>query len=80
MLQSPQFLPQPEEVAEILEVPLTYLLDNKNIVVEEWLLDDEVKQVPFFNVYGNKVWGATAVMLSEFAAILEDLLTEKGTD
>ena len=80
MLQSPQFLPQPEEVAEILEVPLTYLLDNKNIVVEEWLLDDEVKQVPFFNVYGNKVWGATAVVLSEFAAILEDLLTEKGTD
>ncbi len=67
-------------MAEILEVPLTYLLDKKNIVVEEWLLDDEVKQVPFFNVYGNKVWGATAVVLSEFAAILEDLLTEKGTD
>jgi 8-oxo-dGTP pyrophosphatase MutT (NUDIX family) len=76
MSQSPQFLPQPEEVAEIIEVPLPYLLDERNVVVEEWLLDDEVKQVPFFNIYGHKVWGATAVVLSEFAAILEDLLKE----
>jgi 8-oxo-dGTP pyrophosphatase MutT (NUDIX family) len=70
---APQFLPQPEEVAEILEVPLPYLLDEKNIVVEEWLLDEEVKEVPFFNVYGHKVWGATAVVLSEFIAVLESL-------
>ena len=76
MSQSPQFFPQPEEVAEIIEVPLPHLLDEQNVVVEEWLLDDEVKQVPFFNIYGHKVWGATAVVLSEFAAILEDLLKE----
>jgi 8-oxo-dGTP pyrophosphatase MutT (NUDIX family) len=76
MSQSPQFFPQPEEVAEIIEVPLPHLLDEQNVVVEEWLLDDEVKQVPFFNIYGHKVWGATAVVLSEFSAILEDLLKE----
>jgi 8-oxo-dGTP pyrophosphatase MutT (NUDIX family) len=76
MSQSPQFFLQPEEVAEIIEVPIPHLLDEKNVVVEEWLLDDEVKQVPFFNIYGHKVWGATAVVLSEFAAILEDLLKE----
>jgi 8-oxo-dGTP pyrophosphatase MutT (NUDIX family) len=76
MSQPPQFFPQPEEVAEIIEVPLPHLLDQQNVVVEEWLLDDEVKQVPFFNIYGHKVWGATAVVLSEFAAILEDLLKE----
>jgi 8-oxo-dGTP pyrophosphatase MutT (NUDIX family) len=69
----PQFFPQPEEVAEIFEVPLPYLLDEKNKVVEEWFLDEEVKLVPFFNVFGNKVWGATAVVLSEFVAILEGL-------
>jgi hypothetical protein len=72
----PQFEPQPEEVAEILEVPLPYLLDEKNIVVEEWFFDEEVKQVPFFNVFGHKVWGATAVVLSEFVAILEGLQKE----
>jgi 8-oxo-dGTP pyrophosphatase MutT (NUDIX family) len=76
LLHPPQFLPQPEEVAEILEVPLPYLLDEKNIVVEEWFFDEEVKQIPFFNVYGHKVWGATAVVLSEFVAILEGLQKE----
>lgn len=69
----PQFFPQPEEVAEILEVPLPYLMDESNVVVEEWSFDDEVKEVPFFNVYGHKVWGATAVVLAEFVAILESL-------
>lgn len=72
--QPPHFQPQPEEVAEILEVPLQYFLDATNVVVEEWLLDEEVKQVPFFNVYGHKVWGATAVVLSEFIAVLESLM------
>jgi 8-oxo-dGTP pyrophosphatase MutT (NUDIX family) len=76
LLHPPQFLPQPEEVAEILEVSLPYLLDEKNVVVEEWFFDEEVKQVPFFNVYGHKVWGATAVVLSEFVAVLEGLQKE----
>jgi hypothetical protein len=48
-------------------------MDEKNVVVEEWSFDDEVKEVPFFNVYGHKVWGATAVVLAEFVAILERL-------
>jgi len=77
MAQSPHFFPQPEEVAEILEVPLSFLLDEKNVVVEEWVIDGEVKQVPFFNVFGHKVWGATAVVLPEFAAILENLVKEQ---
>lgn len=76
MAYSPQFFPQPEEVAEILEVPLQFLFDEKNVVVEEWLIDNEVKQVPFFNIFGHKVWGATAFVLSEFAAILENLARE----
>lgn len=74
---SPRFLPQPEEVAEILEVPLPYLMDEKNVVVEEWSFDDEVKEVPFFNVYGHKVWGATAVVLAEFIEVLENLVKEQ---
>lgn len=69
----PQFSPQPEEVAEILEVPLSHLLDERNVVVEEWILDGEKKQVPYFDVYGHKVWGATAVVLSEFIAVLQGI-------
>ena len=74
MSQPLQFVPQPEEVAEIFQVPLPYFLDEQNVVVEEWFLDDEVKQVPFFNVYGHKVWGATAVVIAEFVAVLEGMV------
>jgi 8-oxo-dGTP pyrophosphatase MutT (NUDIX family) len=61
MAHSPQFFPQPEEVAEIIEVPLRFLFDEKNVVVEEWLIDNEVKQVPFFNIFGHKVCGSNCV-------------------
>jgi len=29
--------------------------------------------VPYFNVFGHKVWGATAIVLSEFLAVLRRL-------
>jgi 8-oxo-dGTP pyrophosphatase MutT (NUDIX family) len=38
MLQHPQFLPQPEEVAEIIEVPLPYLLDEKILLLKNGCL------------------------------------------
>jgi hypothetical protein len=31
----------------------------------------KLQDVPYFEIEGNIVWGATAMMLSEFAAIVE---------
>jgi hypothetical protein len=28
--------------------------------------------VPFYNIYGHKVWGATAMILSEFLILLQE--------
>jgi 8-oxo-dGTP pyrophosphatase MutT (NUDIX family) len=67
----PLFHPAPEEVIRLLETPLSTLLDNATIVEEEWELRGDRVRVPFFNIQGNKVWGATAMMLSEFKALLE---------
>jgi 8-oxo-dGTP pyrophosphatase MutT (NUDIX family) len=69
----PLFLSQPDEVAELLEVPLRHLLDERNIVVEDWTVRGSPMRVPFFNVHGHKVWGATAVVLAEFLAALSRL-------
>ena len=69
----PNFLPQPDEVAELLEVPLSHFLDEQNVVVEDRVVRGESKHVPYFNVYGHKVWGATAVILAEFAAVLASI-------
>lgn len=69
--QRPAFLPEPAEVAELIEVPLSHLLDERNVVVEEWVVRGEPMRVPYFNVFGHKVWGATAIILSEFLAVLK---------
>ncbi len=63
---APIFKRQVDEVAEIMEVPLAHLLDPANRLEELWELRGYEVQVPFFLVGRHKVWGATAMMLSEF--------------
>ncbi len=65
------FRPHPAEVAEVIEAPLAELLDPRNRRVEIWPLHGKPVRVPFFEVRGNKVWGATAMILAEFLAVLE---------
>jgi 8-oxo-dGTP pyrophosphatase MutT (NUDIX family) len=62
----PTFIPQESEVAEILEVPLSHLLDPATRLEEPWEIRGFQLNVPFYLVTGHKVWGATAMMLSEF--------------
>lgn len=62
----PFFVPQLHEVAEIIEVPLDHLLDPSNRFEEPWELRGFVVQVPYYLVGEHKIWGATAMMLSEF--------------
>jgi 8-oxo-dGTP pyrophosphatase MutT (NUDIX family) len=67
----PAFRPEPEEVTALIEVPLAALLDDSYIAEEEWEIRGARVRVPYFNVDGYKVWGATAMMLSEFRALLQ---------
>ena len=62
----PQLTRQPSEVAEILVVPLNYLLEPENQFEEPWEIRGFQVQVPYYLVDDHKVWGATAMMLSEF--------------
>ncbi len=66
----PPFRPDPVEVAEVIETPLARLLDPSAVVREEWLLRGEPVEVPFFDIEGHKVWGATAMVLAEFVSLL----------
>jgi 8-oxo-dGTP pyrophosphatase MutT (NUDIX family) len=69
----PSFVPQAMEVSEVLEVPISHFLDEKNVAVEEWFMEGAMRRIPYFGVCGHKVWGATAIILSEFVAILEGI-------
>ena len=63
------------EVARIIEAPVALLSDPK--VVKRETRTRSVKgqsvdvDVPYFDIDGEKVWGATAMVLAEFCAILE---------
>lgn len=58
------------EVERIIEAPVSRLLDPAALAIEPRVLDGLLYEVPYFDVAGHKVWGATAMILSEFAALL----------
>ncbi len=71
--QRPAFYPSDGEVAEILEVPLRHLLRAETRVEELWNWRGSDILMPYFNVEGHKVWGATAMMLSELVERLRKI-------
>jgi hypothetical protein len=69
---SPAFIPDTREVAELIEAPLRLFLDSTIRQEEIWHFEKYGERiVPFFNIYGHKVWGATAMILSEFLTLLQ---------
>lgn len=72
----PTFFPAPHEVAEILPVALTHLLNPAIRQHEARDILGHRLNVPFFAVAEHKVWGATAVMLSELVERLKVVLAK----
>lgn len=70
--KTPNFQPQVTEVHRIIEAPLSVLLDKNNRKFTDIHLPNNIKlkNVPYFDVNGNVVWGATAMILSEFTALV----------
>jgi 8-oxo-dGTP pyrophosphatase MutT (NUDIX family) len=66
----PALAPNPGEVDAVLLVRLSRLLDPATVVIEEWERRGMPMRVPFFALEGHKVWGATALVLSELVARL----------
>lgn len=70
----PDFILQPSEVAELIEVPVVHLFDERHRRVELWDLRGESRRVPFFAIDRHKVWGATAMVLGELATVWQESL------
>jgi 8-oxo-dGTP pyrophosphatase MutT (NUDIX family) len=65
----PTFHIDPNEVAMLIEAPLLDFLNPQNRLCEPWQLRDRMADVPFFRVQNQRIWGATAMMLSELLAL-----------
>lgn len=67
----PAFRLDSREVAELVEAPIRLFFDPTLQKEETWQFEKYGKRrVPFFLVFGHKVWGATAMILSEFVTLL----------
>ena len=76
------YLPQPgtfrrqeSEVQSIHEIPLDHVLDPANrkttdLRVPEGLV---LRDVPYFDIDNEVIWGATAMIMSEFVAVLRSV-------
>ena len=65
------FNPSELEVAEVLEVPLTALMDDETRRDEVRIVGDELDHVPSYVYKGHLIFGATARVLSRFLELLE---------
>lgn len=74
-LQRPAFRVATDEVERLIELPLTRLLQKDAVEWEErmrLLPPGGMMNVPYFAVEGARVWGATAMVLAEFIALIEE--------
>lgn len=64
------------EVERLIEAPLVHLLHPETVRWEQRQRDRPAggaMDVPYFDVDGARVWGATAMVLAELLAVLEDV-------
>lgn len=71
----PEFVPNPAEVDEVIEMPLALLVDDGIKAEEPWELSGMHFDVPFYRLDEHVIWGATAAMLSEFEGRLRSVLS-----
>ena len=68
----PTFRAAAREVDELLEISLTSLLDPARRGERHAVRDGHDVVVPYFEIAGKHVWGATAMILAELCAVLEE--------
>lgn len=69
---NPEFIPDPREVRSIIEIPIDSILEEKslqktNIRTSGGLV---LKDIPYFAIQDQIVWGATALIFNEVRHIL----------
>jgi len=69
---TPELILNPAEVEEAFSVEVESLLGKENLTVENWdLRKSSTYKVPYWDVHRVPLWGATAMILSEFLELYE---------
>jgi 8-oxo-dGTP pyrophosphatase MutT (NUDIX family) len=68
----PLFIPDPQEVAGIIEIKVNDLVNDNNIMTKEIYVKPGLSVFgPCFEIDNHTIWGATAMILNEFKEILK---------
>ena len=76
---APRFRPCAAEVAEVLCVPLAQLFEGERKRVSLRRAQGRDARIPWYALEGHMVWGATAMLLSEFEWRLRAVPREVGS-
>ncbi len=71
--RKPNYNINPDEVAEVVEVPLSQLMNPNNIKRKVFYTSSsgQDRKAPYYDVMGLEIWGATAMILSELVEIVK---------
>jgi 8-oxo-dGTP pyrophosphatase MutT (NUDIX family) len=67
---TPVFRHAATEVERVLEVPFEDLLDPGRLHETSRMREDALVEVPYFDIDGHQIWGATAMMLAELLTMV----------
>ena len=76
----PEFQLAPREVAALVEAPLSEVLDARRLGWTRRTRDGLIARYPHFRLAGHEVWGATAMILGEFAALFSPEFSPPGLE
>ena len=75
----PDFCPDPSEVQYLIEASLDELLNPAMRDIETLYHHQRPVKAPFYRVGKDKIWGATAMMLSEFLELASGKQSHSGS-
>jgi 8-oxo-dGTP pyrophosphatase MutT (NUDIX family) len=71
--QRPEFSPDPTEVQYLIETNIEEFFNPLNKKKETIQIAGTAIEVPYFDIRGNHIWGATAMIVSEFLEIVNKI-------
>jgi len=74
----PQLVVNSGEVEEILEVPVSFFMDESNAEARMMSKDGMAIRVYFYRYGNNEIWGATAAMLRSFLLSFQEYTKSGG--
>ena len=70
----PNFIPEPKEVSKIITTEIDLFVAEELKGSFKYSRDDFSFEAPYYKLAGEKLWGATAMMISEFEELLREYL------